>query len=239
MIFKLEVGLGLTTMGNRCSKNNISNKLSKKKYSVSSYIPQIIQKLPSHLQYNIYDYVGPDSNIKTKFASCLAYFRTGCVGVPSWEITLRYDSIIYVFHIPSYEYYKQKKIEGNVWQYPQDLNNFYYTNKYANNINLFYLAKSEQLYIQEIRNDIFLKPEDTYVIHSEGVFVAPCINISFKHMNDYDILYTLKAVRNDIEDIEKWAEYQRDFLCKKNNDYTYRIVNKWKELGRNVFKPLQ
>jgi hypothetical protein len=200
-----------------------------------------IRRLPSDVQSLIYEFAGPDPGAENAHNEFLDLIDTGRVGIPAWHIYLESfgakTQVIRQFVTPSYDYFDNIKIRNNKWWFPKDLTLYYY-NKY--NIRSPYMFKQyidELSFITKLRKDTLLESNDEYSVANVGVYDAPYVSLSFREMDDYDLLYTLKSARGDnIEDarksVESWANFEKGIMksLRYSYDWIDRCHKKWMDV---------
>jgi hypothetical protein len=205
-----------------------------------------ITRLPAGIQQNVYEFSGPCEKTKRAFEECMKFFKTGLVGIPYWEITMNRLYVNHKFITPSYELYRDVKVKQNKWWFPQDLDSYYYkepTIPKIFTVTFFHTCLPHLTtiypygnYQKSLRNNTFMTSDILYfrMIDCSQLFEAPVVPISFQDANDYDILYSLKYVRERGTDLYRWAKQER-VLAQLDGDanleYIARIVGKWVKKG--------
>jgi hypothetical protein len=181
----------------------------------------------------IYEFIGPCPKALSAKKNTIELFRSGRIGIPSWEITMNHNTFYYTYNIPNYDYYEFIKIKNNKWTgWNED--NLLYTKQQPIDTYTHIFRTHVQTLPTKIRNDIFLMPGETYFKNYEGSFDTPAVPVPYSFMNDYDIIYTLKQARNNTQEgIKNWVEFKKSMGY--NNNYLERILNKW----QNIIKLLQ
>lgn len=196
------------------------------------------KKLPSHIISNIFILAGPCENTKKNYEKSLEFIKTGRIGIPQWIINIENGFVHKQFAIPSFCYYENKIIKKKQWKYPPDIYDYYYISNISNAherkiYHHYYFSYDFNQLKWCLRNNIAFHPtSQEYFIYNEGNFELPPIRLLYRALDDYDILFSLKKARgknkeDSLNNLNKWIDFERDFMGVNPRIYLFRILSKW------------
>ena len=192
-----------------------------------------LQRLPLRIQIKIYELAGPDPIAKAAWKNLSNVFKTGRIGIPSWEISIvnnnngnTYEHSFIGIPVHRYCY---NKITEKIQKFSDDLDNYHFTNLVINPLVFIvcYFDISHRL-----RRDCFMDQNTHYIRNEDGgCFQGPGIPLTFRDAYDYTVLYSLKEargknVKDALNNLERWRE-----RTPEDPVFVNKIMAKWQELA--------